>query len=251
MRSDERNGASVLERAFRVLDVFTPLGRDLGLAEIARRTQLPKTTVYRLANQLVDLGALERCDDKYRLGIHLFEMGSAVSRQRRLREAALPFMEDLYEATHETVHLGVLDGNNVLYIEKISGRRSSPIATQIGTRKPVYCTALGKAILAFSPRPVLEEILGLPLSRRTPHTISTPEALMREVARIRSAGISYDREEFALGTTCVAAPLVAGDGYAEAALSITGPTSRFNADQFAIALRTAGLGLSRALSTIP
>ena len=73
---------------------------------------------------------------------------------------------------------------------------------------------------------------------------------MREVSRIRTAGIAYDREEFALGTTCVAAPLVVGDGFAEAALSITGPTSRFNADQFAIALRTAGLGLSRALSAV-
>src|SRR6185312_13350906 len=114
--------------------------------------------------------------------------------------------QDLYEATHETVHLGVLVGSHVLYIDKISGRYSSPVATQIGTRKPMYCTALGKAILAFSPPELLASLLREPLTRYTAHTISTPEALLRELAEVRKAGVAYDREEYTLGITCVAAP---------------------------------------------
>lgn len=250
MRSDERNGISVVGRAFKVIEVFTPLGRDLGLAEIARRTELPKSTVYRLASQLLELGILERSGTRYRLGIHLFEMGSAVSRQRRLREAALPFMEDLYEATHETVHLGVLDGENVVYIDKISGSRSSPVTTRVGTRKPLYCTALGKVILAHSSRALLKSILEGPLVKFTPRTINNRNAIMREIAAIRSAGIAYDREEYSLGITCVAAPLLNQDGHAEAAISITGPTSKFQADRFAPAVRTAGLSISRAISDL-
>lgn len=250
MRSDERNGNSVLDRAFRILEVFAPLSRDLGLAEISRRSQLPKTTVYRLTLQLIELGALERSGDRYRLGIRLFEMGSAVSRQGRLREAALPFMEDLYEATHETVHLAVLNDDNVLYIEKISGRRSSPIATRVGTRKPLYCTAIGKVMLANNPSDLLDRILSKPLKRYTAHTIGDPNALKREIAMIKASGIGHDREEYVLGSTCVAVPLINGQGKAEVAISITGPTSRFDADRYDMAMKTAGLGLSRAISCI-
>jgi len=95
-----------------------PSGCVLSLSELARRAKLPKATAFRLVNQLVVLGALERNGDGYELGVRLFEFGSMVGRQRRLRDEALPFMEDLYEATHETIHLGALDGLEVLYVEK-------------------------------------------------------------------------------------------------------------------------------------
>jgi IclR family transcriptional regulator, acetate operon repressor len=252
MRSDQRNGASVLDRAFRLLDVFGPDGGALGLAELARRSGLPKATAHRLAAQLIELGALERAEDKYRLGIRLFEIGSRVGPQRRLREAALPFLEDLYEATHETVHLGVLDGLRVLYIEKIRGRRGSPVRTQVGTHKPLHCTALGKAILAYSPPELVQAVIDAGLERRTAYTICSAEALLRELAAVARNGVAQDREEYALGTTCAAAPIIdQATGYAKAALSITGPPTRFHPGLGIAPVRAAAAALTGALDGIP
>jgi DNA-binding IclR family transcriptional regulator len=247
MRSTQRTGASVLERALRLLEVLGSDGGSVGLAELARRASLPKATTYRLANQLTQLRVLEHSGDGYQLGIKLFELGNAVARERQFREAALPFMEDLYEATHETIHLGVLDGIEVLYLEKIAGRRACAVTTTVGTRKPLYCTALGKAILAFSSRPLLEAVIQRGLPPRTPYTITTPERLMKELARTADTGVAYDREEHQLGITCVASTLLNSSGPARAAISVTGPTTRFRPDRCAAAVRTAALGLTRAL----
>ena len=110
---------------------------------------------------------LERVGEEYQLGLKLFELGNSVARQRELREAALPFMEDLYEATHETIHLGVLDDAEVLYVEKIAGRRGCTVPTTLGTRKPLYCTGLGKAILAYSTPQLVQAVIQNGLPRRT------------------------------------------------------------------------------------
>jgi IclR family acetate operon transcriptional repressor len=251
VRSDERNGDSVLERGFRVLAAFGPEGRGLGLGELARRTQLPKATTFRLATQLVGLGALERAGDGYRLGLALFELGSTVWRQRRLRDAALPYMADLYEATHQLVHLGVPDGLDVLYVEKILGRRSAVAPTQVGTRRPLYCTALGKAILAFSESELVETVIEGGLARRTSYTITSRTRLLEELAAVQAKGVAYDRQEYALGTICVAAPLLNRARIAEGALSVTGRTGQFIPERAAAAVQTAALSLSRALDGTP
>lgn len=251
MRSDERNGASVLERAFRLLEVFGSDGTSVGLAELARRSKLPKATVFRLATQLVDLGALERSAAGYRLGMRLFELGSQVRCQRRLRDAALPLMEDLYEATHETVHLAILDGLQLLYIEKIMGRNSGLTRTQIGTRRPLHCTALGKAILASSDDSLTQAVVEGGLTRYTPYTITSPTRLYDELETIRQEGVAYDREEYHLGMTCVAAVVFGARRSVEGALSVTGLPGRFHAERQAYALRTAALGLSRKLGYAP
>lgn len=251
MRFDERNGTSVLERGFRLLRAFAPRGGQLPLAELAKRAELPKTTAFRLANQLVALGALERHGDSYGLGMQLFEMGSIVPRQRRLRDAALPFMQDLYEATHETIHLGVVDGDEVLYIDKIAGRRGSRVDTQVGTRKPLYCTALGKAILARSSPAFVAKTIDRKLTRHTPYTVTSPAALRKQFDRIVAEGVAFDREEYSLGISCVASALVDRAGMAIGAISITGPTSRFRPESYAAAARAAALGISRALGDLP
>jgi DNA-binding IclR family transcriptional regulator len=248
MRFDERNGSSVLDRGFRLLQAFGPEESQLALSELARRANLPKATAFRLANQLLGLGVLERKGEAYRLGMRLFEIGSIVPRQRRLRDAALPFMEDLYEAAHETIHLGVLDGFEVLYIDKIAGRRSSGVDTHVGTRKPLYCTALGKVIMAYSKPRLMRTVLKTKLVRYTPYTIISGERLAQELALAAKTGVAYDREEYKLGISCVASPLTDQSGQAVGALSITGPTDRFPPDRFAAAVRTAALGVSRALN---
>src|ERR1700730_16762548 len=142
---------SVLARAFKILGPSPPAARDLTLAKMPRRTEIPKPTVQRLAGELLALGLLEGERGVYRLGMRMFELGQLVPRQRDLREAALPFMQDLFEATHETVHLAVLDGTEVLYIDKISGHRRVAAGSRVGGRLPAHCTAVGKAILALSP----------------------------------------------------------------------------------------------------
>lgn len=247
MRSTGRTGTSVLERAFSLLEVVGSDGTSVGLAELARRAGLPKATAYRLANQLIKLGVLERVGEGYQLGLKLFELGSSVARQRELREAALPFMEDLYEATHETIHLGVLDGAEVLYVEKIAGRRGNGVPTTLGTRKPLHCTSLGKAILAYSAPQLLQTVIQNGLPRRTRYTITEPHRLQLELARATETGVAYDREEYELGITCVGSPLLNAAGRAWAAISVTGPTPRFRPERTATAVRTAALGLTRVL----
>lgn len=251
VRSDERNGQTVLGRAFKLLEAFDPEGSQLGVAELARRADLPKATTFRLANQLVGLGALERCHSGYRLGMRLFELGSMVSAQRRLRDAALPLMEDLYEATHETVHLAVRDGLSVLYIEKIRGRNSASTRTQIGTQRPMHCTALGKAILARSDDSLTQSVVEAGLTRYTPYTITSSQRLLEELETARRDGVAYDREEYQLGVTCVAAAIVGHDHDVRAALSVCGLAGRFHAERQAAAVRTATLALSRTLGYSP
>jgi len=248
MRSTGRTGASVLERAFCLLEVLGSDSASVGLAELARRAGLPKATAYRLANQLVELHVLERAGQEYQLGLKLFELGNSVTRQRELREAALPFMEDLYEATHETIHLGVLDNVEVLYVEKIAGRRACSVPTTLGTRKPLHCTGLGKAILAFSSPQLLEAVIQNGLLRRTRYTITNPHRLQLELARAAETGAAYDREEYELGITCVGSPLLNRAGRAWAAISVTGPTTRFRPERTAAAVRIAALGLTRVLT---
>lgn len=248
MRSAEWDTSSVLTRAFCVLDAFVPDGGEMGLSELVRRTELPKATVHRLASQLVDIGALEKVGDRYRPGLRLFELGSVVVRHRRLRDNALPLMEDLYEATHETVHLGIPDGLDVLYLEKIVGPRGSPVSTRVGTRKPLYCTALGKAMLAFSPAELLRAVLAGGLAPHAPRTIVLPDLLLAEVEKARQCGLAYDYEEYVPGTSCVASPVLDRNRLAIAALSVTGPVTRFDPERCAPAVRTAALTLSRTLS---
>jgi DNA-binding IclR family transcriptional regulator len=248
MRSTGRNGPSVLQRAFSILEVIGSSETSVGLAELARRAGLPKATAYRLANQLTDLAVLDRNGQGYQLGLKMFELGNSVTRNRRLREAALPIMEDLYEVTHETIHLGVLAGNEVLYTEKIAGRRKCSAATTLGARRPLYCTGLGKAILAFSDPQLLQSVIQGGLVRITPYTLADPRRLQLELKRVAESGVSYDREEFQLGINCVASPLLNPGGRAWAAISVTGPTARFRPERMAAAVRSAALGITRLLS---
>jgi DNA-binding IclR family transcriptional regulator len=237
----------VLDRAFRILGAYGPADRKLTLAEMTRRTGIPKPTVHRMAAELLALGVLEGEHGVYRLGMRMFELGQLVPLQRDLREAALPFMQDLFEAAHETVHLAVLDGTEVLYIEKISGHRRVAAGSRIGGRLPVHCTAVGKAILSVSPPDVLDAVLAAGLVRRTAFTITVPSVLRRQLAKAASAGVAYEREESDLGVTCAAAPVRGFGSHVVAAISVTGPVTRLDPERHAPTVRLAALALSRRL----
>ena len=238
---------SVLGRAFTLLTAFRPGDAALSLAELSRRTGIPKPTAHRLLGELAGWDAVARGPDGWRLGMRLFELGQLAPAQRGLVEAATPFLTDLFEATRETVHLAVPDGVEVVYLHKMTGSHGPEVPSRVGGRMPMYCTGVGKAVLAFSPRPVLEQVLAGGLHRRTPRTVVAPGLLDRDLARIRERGTAEEHEESAVGIACVAAPVLDRHGLAVAAVSITGWANRLDTARVAPAVRTAALGLSRAL----
>jgi IclR family acetate operon transcriptional repressor len=253
MRSADWDGApaSVLERAMSLLNSFGPDRTELGISELARRTGLAKSTTHRLAGELVRLGLLEPAGSGVRLGMHLFELGQLVPRQRTLKDAALPFMEDLREATQNNVHLAVLDGIEVVYVEILRVRDSQPLPSRVGGRMPAHATGVGKAIMAFSEPEVIKARIDAGLIRRSPYTIIMPGALARELRAIADSGVSYDRQESAVGIVCAAAPVFGPDGRVAAAISVTGRAERLDIERMAPAVRTAALALSRALGGQP
>mgnify|MGYP001191340794 CR=1 FL=1 len=245
-----RAGIEVLNRAVDLLTAFTEgPGSMLSLAEIARRTGLPKPTLHRLLAALDVLGLVEKTPSGYQLGIRLFELGEHVPRKQKLREAALPFLQDLFEASHDTVHLAVLDGTDVVYLERIRGHKPINVASRVGGRLPAYCTGVGKALLAFNPEAALK-VLAMPLTPRTPYTITSHQVLAEELARIRSTGLSYDREENSIGIVCVAAPIMLDDR-AIGAISITCSPPKTDVQQYASAVKAAALGIRRSIARTP
>lgn len=239
---------SVIGRVVAILGAFDDDAPSLGLSVLARRVGMPKPTVHRLAAQLVESGLLERDGDRYQPGRRLFELGQRVPRSRVLRDAALPFMEDLYVACRETVHLAAPAGRDVFYLEKLVGHRSGNTPSKVAGRMPMHSTATGKAMLAHLPTAFVDEYLDGPLVRITAHTIVVPRVLREELAATRDVGWSIEREETLVGYVSVAAPVFGAGASPVAALSITAPGRRFDPDRFGPAVRTAALGLSRVLT---
>jgi DNA-binding IclR family transcriptional regulator len=245
-RVDER---SVTARGFAVLDAFTTAAPALSLSEIARRARLPLTTTHRLVAELRAAGALERdVDGTYRIGLRLWEIGSLAPRGVPLREAALPFLEDLYEVTHENAQLGVREGHDVVYIERIAGRRAVGVLTRVGGRFPLHASGIGLVLLAHAPESVRRDVLGGPLQRFTGHTVTDRARLERILAEIRRNGVAISDRQVTDDAMSVAAPVTDSSGEVIAALSIVAKAGDGAAARLAPVVRAAALGTSRALS---
>lgn len=238
---------SVIGRAMTLLAAFRPSDTELTLAELTRRTGIPKPTAHRLVAELAEWDVVERTGTGIRLGMRLFELGALAPRQRDLRDTAAPFLADLFEATHETVHLAVPDGVEVVYVQKIDSRQGPSVPSRLGGRMPAYCTGVGKALLAFAPAGRVADVVAAGLVRRTPRTVVAPGHLARDLARIAESGIAEEHEESSVGIACVAAPVLGVDGVAVAAVSITGWAHRLDTTRLAPAVRTAALGITRML----
>jgi DNA-binding IclR family transcriptional regulator len=232
-------------KALALLEAFDQLDAYLGVSELARRTSLPKSTAFRLLAILEEHGLIERQGTRYCLGKRLFELGNRVPdcRPRALRDKALPFISELYELTHETVHLAVLDGADVLYVEKLFGRQQVKAPSSVGGRVPAYCSAIGKALLAWSGPTALEATLARGLAPRTGYTIVSPARLVDELALVRAQGVAFDREESNLGINCVAAPIITRNGRVVGGLSVCGGTGRFAPDEWVEAVARAARGV--------
>ena len=238
-------------KALALLDAFDSSRAVLGVSELANRAHLPKSTAHRLLAVLVEHQYVQRVGDRYCLADRMFELGNQVSicRPNGLRERAIPFMAELYAETHETVHLAVLRGTDVLYLEKIFGHNTTQCGTTVGTRKPAYCTALGKAILAYADPETVQLNLAGKMQRHTPYTLTQPGRLQSSLVRIRDEGVATDFEEWHLGVTCLAAPLLdPATGRAMAAVSISSLSSRGDIRRFSPRLRRITEMLSSRLA---
>ncbi|MFB9727702.1 IclR family transcriptional regulator [Haloechinothrix salitolerans] len=253
MRTAERNhdvssgDAATAARLAALLAAFRPGDDALGVSELARRTGLPKTSVHRLSQHLTEHGLLEHDGTALRLGLKLFEIGQLAVRQRGLVDTARPLLADLREATHNTVHLAVLEGVEVVYLDVLRGPDAPRLPSRIGGRFPAHATGVGKAILAFSPDGVVDEVLSGGLPRISRRTITSPALLRRQLAKIRDEGTAYEREESSIGTVCVASPILDAAGHAVAAISVAGSVNRIRTERLAPAVRTTALALSRTL----
>lgn len=243
-----RDRSSMLEKAALVLRAFHGDG-PMSLSGLVERTGLSRSTVHRLVTDLIELGWVERRGNRYQLGMTLFELGELVPAKHRLRTAGLPYMQDLFVATGETVHLAVREGVDAVYVEKLHGHRALPLPSRTGGRAPLTCTAVGKALLAHESMDVLEATFGRPLRRWTNRSIVDAEVLLRQLADVRRTGLAWEREEAVPGGACLAAPILV-TGRVVAALSVSMPVGRFRPEQLGPALITASRAFARTLGRI-
>lgn len=239
---------SVLGKVQLILGAFGHDDESLSLSEISRRSGVAKASVHRLSQELLAWGMLERRGTEYWLGMRLFEIGQRVPRQRILRDAARPFMEDLYQATGETIHLAVRDGLEVLYVEKVSGHNQVSRPSRVAGRMPLHCTATGKALLAFSPRSLFEDVVARPLPRLTPYTVVVPKLLAAELAKARQQGFAVEQEQTRAGFMSVGIPIVGATGATVGALSVTSPVLRADIARFSSLLLMVSNGITKSIT---
>jgi DNA-binding IclR family transcriptional regulator len=239
---------TVLGKTVAVLRAFRLDDRGLSLAEMARRTGLPKATLHRLLAQMVQYGLLDRSGSVYSLGRLVFELGVRASGERDLLEVAGPFLEDLRAEVRETVHLGVREGTSVFYVAKLAGRSQAIAPSRPGGRLGLHCTAVGKALLAHAGSDVFAEVVAAGLERRTPRTVTAPGVLARQLREVRRTSTAFETEESRTGLVCVAAPVLAPDGEAVAAVSIAGPVHRFDPRKHAATVRATAQAFASVLA---
>jgi IclR family KDG regulon transcriptional repressor len=220
-------------RVLRLLELFRPGERDLNLTQISERLVLPKSSVHRLLDTLIEHEFIERdaATRRYRLGLRVFEIGSVAIHERGLHGAAHPIVEQLAVSTSETCHLAVLSGTEAVYVYKIDGASSIIMSSRVGGRAPCYCTSIGKVLIAWSGNEIIMRVVHSGFHAFTPNTISTAVRLSAELERVRRKGYALDLEEFERGLRCIAAPVRDQTGNVVAALGLAGPAGRLNSER--------------------
>ncbi len=252
-RKRKTAAVGVISKVLRILEAIQSSPSALHLRDICAQTQINKTTAYRFLSHLVTEGYLCRDETgKYSLGIKLLQFGVGGNPRATLLETARPTLRKLWKATQETVNLAVLDEGMVLYVDVIESPHVFRLASKTGMRRPIYSTALGKALAGFLPEEKRRSILDLQeFQALTPHTITTIEQLEKELRKVRQLGYSVDEEESVLGARCVAAPVLNHNHEPIAAVSLSGPSSRVCPDkipELVVAVRRACHAISRSIS---
>jgi DNA-binding IclR family transcriptional regulator len=244
-------GRSVTSRVLGILGAFDAEHPALGLTDLSRRAGIPLATTHRLVAELTVGGALERDErGRYRIGIRLWEAGLLSDPYLRLRELAMPYLQDLYEATRENVHLAIRDGDQALYIEKLTGHRSVPTVSRTGGRLPLHATGVGKALLAWEPEEFLLRYLSQPLARPTRYSLTEPGRLQRDLERTRRRGFAITKEEMTLGSFSVASPVLDPDGRPAAAIGVVVRSSRVEVRRLAPQVLATARGVAEDLARL-
>ncbi|WP_234485426.1 IclR family transcriptional regulator [Streptomyces sp. MBT97] len=239
-------------RLLAVLAAFDHAHPALSLTEISRRAGLTLTTAHRLVSALTEWGALERDPSGvYHVGLRLWEVAALAPRGLALRQVALPYLEDLYEATHENVQLAVRDGSEVVYTEWLSGRSAVGVHIRVGARWPLHVTGVGLVLLAHGDSALREAYCAGPLVSCTAHTITDPVRLRRVLAEVRRAGVAVSSRQVTEDALSVAAPVRGPGGAVVAAVSVVVPHADAQVPVLAPAVRLAARGISRALGWHP
>lgn len=239
-----------------ILDLLTSNGKDgVSLAEVSQYLGLSKSTAHRYLITLEELSVVERNErNRFRLGPKLIELGGAFLNDNNLRNLSEPFLNELAAQTQETVHLAIPLVNEVVFIAKVDSPHSVRMASHIGIRMPMYCTSLGKAILAHYSFSQIEEIISAGMPARTPHTITSAQALRTELERVRAQGFAIDDQGNELGVRCGGAPIFDYTTKVIGAISISGPAYRLSItrlEEFSKLVLEAAKAISSKLGYIP
>lgn len=219
-----------IDRAFSILEYVVNAKDGVTISELSKNLSLPKATIYRILHTMVQKGYVKsnNQDHKYRPGLKLFEIGSLVLNNLELRKDVHPYLEELREKTGETIHLGIMDEYEVLYIDKVESPQTIRMYSMIGKKAPLHCTGLGKTLLAFSPPYILDEVVEKKgLKRHTENTITDKEELKMHLEKIKMRGYSIDDSEHEREIKCVSGPIFDYNGELVAAFSISVPITRF------------------------
>lgn len=242
------SGESLIERVVRILEAFDAHSPVLSVSEIARRADLPVTTAHRLVNELVDTRLLERSGPRgIHVGVRLWELSARASGVIRLRDAALPFMEDLHAVVRQHTQLGVLDGDEVLGIERLSTPGSIINATHVAGRLPAHACSGGLVLLAYAPEAQREALLARGLERYTANTVTDTRRLRDIFATIRSQGHFVADAMTIPDAIGASAPVFDANGHVVAALTIVLPSGADRVTGHVPALMTAARGISRTM----
>ena len=256
VRPKRNYNITALQRGLRLLHLFSESPRGLTAKQVAASSRLPVSTVHRFLANLTTAGFLNRdAEGIHHLGIACFSIGQAAVGQLDIRRLSLPYLRELNQQTRETIHLTVRHGAHAVYVEKLDSPEPVRIHSRIGATVPLYCTAVGKVMLAYMPADEQEQIfLQVDMKRLTPNTVGNLQELRTELYRVRKNGYACDLEEHELHIRCVAAPIWDHTGSVQCSLSITAPTLRMPVTrlrQLAPLIQAAGLRISAELGHRP
>lgn len=222
-----------IDRAVSIMKLFNEDRRELKLSEISDALDLNKSTVHGIISTLKYHGLIDQDEEtqKYRLGLFNMSLGELVQKSLDIRDVTTPVVDKISSVLDETVHIGMLEDTEVVYINKKESNQSMRIFTTIGARNPAYCTGVGKVMLAYKNKDFLMEKLPEKFVELTPKTITEKSELIDELVDIRNQGYAIDEEEFSMGLTCVAAPIFDYTGNVKYAISVSGPTIRMTVEK--------------------
>ena len=249
--ANSSSGDSVTDRLVRVLETFTPTRTVQTTSEIGRRAGLPSSSAHRIVNELVDAGLLERDDARrVRVGMRLWELATRSSHALRLRQAALPFMERVQSRVREHTQLAILEQDEALFLERLSGPDSGSNITRVAGRLPLHASSSGLVLLAFGDHELQERVLSSPMQPLTRATLSDPIAVRRKLAEVRTLGHAFAPGYIEDVATGIAVPIRDETGRVIAALSVVLPRDS-EADYAIVELHRAARDIERSLGYRP